>query len=46
MKFAKPKSLPEGATPSTANMLDDETNEPLMQRSDDTEEALTKVMNV
>lgn len=42
VKFAKPKSLPEGATPSTANMLDDETGEPLMQRSDDTEEALTK----
>eukprot|EP00928_Gymnodinium_smaydae_P037091 TRINITY_DN2580_c0_g2_i1.p1 TRINITY_DN2580_c0_g2~~TRINITY_DN2580_c0_g2_i1.p1 ORF type:complete len:555 (+),score=107.34 TRINITY_DN2580_c0_g2_i1:58-1722(+) len=36
----RPKSLPEGATPSAENMLDDETSEPLMQRADDTEEAL------
>jgi adenylate kinase len=40
--FAKPKSLPDGAAPSVENMLDDETGEPLMQRADDTEEALTK----
>ena len=40
-KFAPPKSL-GGAAPSTETMLDDETNEPLMQRADDTEEALTK----
>jgi adenylate kinase len=41
----KPKSLEAagaGATPSAENMLDDETNEPLMQRADDTEEALAK----
>ena len=38
-KFAPPKSL-GGAAPSTETMLDDETNEPLMQRADDTEEAL------
>merc|ERR1719373_876614 len=42
VKFAKPKSLGEGDTPSEANMLDDETGEALMQRADDTEEALTK----
>lgn len=42
VKNKKPKSLPEGATPSAANMLDDETNEPLMQRQDDTEAALKK----
>ena len=35
-----PKSLPEGAEPSVENMLDDETGEPLMQRPDDTKEAL------
>eukprot|EP00966_Prymnesium_polylepis_P026412 609358-Prymnesium_polylepis.2 len=38
----RPKSLEEGATPSEETMLDDETGEPLMQRADDTEEALTK----
>ena len=41
----KPKSLVaagEGAVPATDNMLDDETGEPLMQRADDTAEALTK----
>ena len=38
--FAKPKSLPEGETPTVENMLDDETGEPLMQRADDTEDAL------
>ena len=42
IKFAKPKSLADGETPSEATMLDDETGEPLMQRADDTEEALTK----
>lgn len=41
-KFAPPKSLGEGATPSPETMLDDMTNEPLMQRADDTEEALKK----
>ena len=39
VKFNPPKSLGD-QTPSTATMLDDETNEPLMQRGDDTEEAL------
>ena len=41
----KPNSLVaagEGAVPSTDNMLDDETGGPLMQRADDTAEALTK----
>jgi len=42
VKFAKPKSLSEGETPTEATMLDDETGEPLMQRADDTEEALGK----
>jgi adenylate kinase len=42
VKFAKPKSLKEGDVPSEATMLDDETGEPLMQRADDTEEALGK----
>ena len=41
-KFAAPKSLAAGATPSVETMLDDETGEPLMQRADDTEEALVK----
>merc|ERR1712060_491340 len=41
-KFAKPKSLKEGDVPSEKTMLDDETGEPLMQRADDTEEALRK----
>ena len=41
VKFAPPKSLGDAA-PSEATMLDDETSEPLMQRADDTEEALTK----
>ena len=35
-----PKSLPSGAEPCAENMLDDETGEPLMQRPDDTKEAL------
>merc|ERR1719324_116090 len=38
-KFAPPKSL-GGASPSVETMLDDETGEALMQRADDTEEAL------
>jgi len=42
VKFAKPKSLVEGATPSVETMLDDETGEPLMQRPDDTEAALAE----
>jgi len=40
VKMKKPKSLKEDATPSVENMLDDETGEALMQRTDDTEEAL------
>ncbi|KAJ1444220.1 adenylate kinase-domain-containing protein [Pelagophyceae sp. CCMP2097] len=36
----KPASLPAGAEPTVENMLDDETGEPLMQRKDDTKEAL------
>jgi adenylate kinase len=39
-KHNPPKSLPADASPSVENMLDDETGEPLMQRKDDTEEAL------
>ena len=39
IKFAPPKSLGE-QEPSAETMLDDETGEPLMQRKDDTEEAL------
>ena len=39
IKFAPPKSL-GGGEPSTETMLDDESGEPLMQRADDTEEAL------
>ena len=42
VKFAKPKSLAEGAAPSAKTMLDDETGEPLMQRADDAEDALSK----
>merc|ERR1719272_2568138 len=42
VKFAKPKSLGEGDAPSEATMLDDETGDPLMQRSDDTAQALSK----
>jgi len=41
VKFAPPKSLGDGV-PSEETMLDDETGEPLMQRADDTEEALVK----
>ena len=42
VKFARPRSLGEGDAPSAATMLDDETGEPLMQRTDDTEAALRK----
>jgi adenylate kinase len=38
--FAPPKSLEKGATPSADNMKDDETGEALIQRKDDTKEAL------
>jgi len=38
----RPVSLEVGATPSAETMLDDETGEPLMQRADDTEDALGK----
>ena len=41
-KFSPPKSLPSGAAPTAASMLDDVTGEPLMQRADDTVEALGK----
>lgn len=39
VKYRPPKSL-ENKAPSPETMLDDETNEALMQRADDTEEAL------
>lgn len=42
VKFVKPKSLKDGEAPSAQNMLDDLTGEPLIQRPDDTPEALTK----
>merc|ERR1719316_2307412 len=41
VKFAPPKSY-DGSAPTVENMLDDETGEPLMQRADDTAEALVK----
>lgn len=44
VKFNPPKSYTGGA-PSTANMLDDETNEPLYQRGDDTAAALVNRLN-
>lgn len=40
--FSPPKSLAKGEAPTAANMLDDQTGEPLMQRADDTEAALAK----
>lgn len=43
VKFSPPKSL-GGATPTTDNMKDDQTGEPLIQRPDDTAEALKKRM--
>ncbi len=42
VKFCPPKSLKENQVPSAETMLDDETGEALMQRADDTAEALTK----
>ena len=42
VKFARPRSLADGAEPSEETMLDDETGEPLMQRADDTATALMK----
>jgi len=39
-KDMPPKSLKPGMEPSPTTMLDDETGEPLMQRADDTKEAL------
>merc|ERR1711937_571715 len=41
VKFNPPKSL-AGKAPSAATMRDEETGEPLMQRGDDTAEALVK----
>ena len=40
VKFNPPKSLPKGKQAKPKYMLDDLTKEPLMQRSDDTAEAL------
>ncbi|KAF4689166.1 Adenylate kinase 2, mitochondrial [Perkinsus olseni] len=40
VKFNPPKSLPAGATPDASNMLDDVTGEALIQRPDDTADAL------
>lgn len=42
VKFQPPTSLKEGATASAETMLDNLTGEPLMQRGDDTEDALKK----
>merc|ERR1719266_2010560 len=42
VKFAPPKSYDGTSTPSIENMKDDETGEALMQRPDDTKEALPK----
>ena len=42
VKFAPPKSLKPGQEPTSSNMLDDDTKEPLMQRADDTKDALPK----
>jgi adenylate kinase len=42
VKFAPPKSLPAGATPTADNMKDDETGDALMQRPDDTAKALVQ----
>ena len=41
VKYHPPKSF-TGGSPTPQNMLDDETKEPLMQRADDTSEALSK----
>jgi len=42
VKFNPPISLKEGAEPSPETMKDDLTHEPLMRRTDDTEEVLKK----
>eukprot|EP00928_Gymnodinium_smaydae_P071550 TRINITY_DN550_c0_g1_i7.p1 TRINITY_DN550_c0_g1~~TRINITY_DN550_c0_g1_i7.p1 ORF type:complete len:279 (+),score=65.73 TRINITY_DN550_c0_g1_i7:115-837(+) len=42
VKFNPPKSYDGKSEPSVKNMLDDVTGEPLMQRPDDTKEALPK----
>merc|ERR1712061_564985 len=42
VKFAPPKSYDGQAVPSVENMRDDETGEALMQRPDDTKQALPK----
>jgi adenylate kinase len=42
VKFCPPKSLKKGMTANASNMLDDQTGEALMQRKDDTKEALAK----
>merc|ERR1712039_1079661 len=42
VKFAPPKSYDGHSTPSAENMKDDETGEALMQRPDDTIDALPK----
>ena len=41
-KFKPPTSLKDGESPSSENMKDDETGDVLIQRSDDTKEALGK----
>merc|ERR1719346_745331 len=41
IKFRPPKSY-DGTEPTTGNMKDDQTGEALMQRPDDTKEALPK----
>jgi adenylate kinase len=40
VNFKPPKSLAAGASPSSSNMIDDATGEPLIQRKDDTAECL------
>jgi adenylate kinase len=40
VKFAPPKSFKAGATPSSSTMKDDQTGDALIQRPDDTAEAL------
>eukprot|EP00421_Protoceratium_reticulatum_P066154 CAMPEP_0168424096 /NCGR_PEP_ID=MMETSP0228-20121227/34646_1 /TAXON_ID=133427 /ORGANISM="Protoceratium reticulatum, Strain CCCM 535 (=CCMP 1889)" /LENGTH=186 /DNA_ID=CAMNT_0008438075 /DNA_START=18 /DNA_END=575 /DNA_ORIENTATION=- len=42
VKYAPPRSYDSKVAPTEANMKDDETGEPLMQRPDDTREALPK----
>merc|ERR1712039_798197 len=45
VKFNKPKSYDGVSKPTAENMRDDQTGEPLMQRADDTAEALKKRLN-